>query len=766
MNQQLTFEEMCKSEALLAEAEELANLGSWEHDLATGLISRSANLCRMLGSDPADTTVPEDFFWTLVDPEDHAIVRGIIESATNAKLPYEYQARFNLPDGRRRILLTRGKPIVDSQNRVIKRIGVAFDVTDRAETEKRIRESEERYRDLVENSRALICTHDLSGRLLSVNELPARMLGYRPEDLVGRCIPDMVEKETRDRWPDYIREIQECGYSKGYMVVKTRSGERLVWRFHNTLRTDGISTPTVRGMAHDITEAYETENKLRKSEALLAQAEQLANIGSWELNLEKQTLEWSQQCYRMLGLEPQSGPLPRGTGIRMIHPDDREKAIRAIENLREEGHEFDDELRFVTANGTVRLFHSRAAAVADESERVVRIRGMFQDVTDRKMKEEQLRRSEALLSQAEQLANVGSWEYDFRTGKARLSKRLMEFYGLDTDSEWNFEAFLERLYPEDRERLRKIRDRSLAEGRPWEDTVRYRAPGEESRILFIRGLPIAGADGKTERSIGVIQDITERVRINEELRKALRQLLHVRDDDRRRLARQLHESAGQTLAALLMSMRRLQETLPGKNTVADALWLSCHEIAQQAVREVRAISYSTHPPMLDEAGLGSALRCFASGFTERSGIEVSVNVPENFGRQSQEIETAVFRVVQEALTNVHRHSGSRTARIHLVCEDGQLRAEVHDDGCGFQLQGKAIDRHALGIGLRGMRECVEQLHGTLEIESVPERGTKIRVILPVAVTKPAQKATAIGGAENASRWLDKIKREESAHTDS
>jgi PAS domain S-box-containing protein len=630
VNRRSQFDEMCKSEALLAAAEELANLGSWEHDLVTGLISRSANLCRMLGADPSLVTVPQDFFWTLVDPKDHEIVRGIIESATKAQEPYEYQARFSLPDGRTRILLTRGKPIVDSKNRVVKRIGVAFDVTDRAEAERTIRESEERYRDLVENSRALICTHDLSGRLLSVNELPVRILGYRPEELVGRRLPDMVEQETRDRWPEYISSIQEYGYAKGLMVVRTRTGERLVWKFHNTLRTEGVPTPIVRGMAHDITQAYETEIKLRESEALL--------------------------------------------------------------------------------------------------------------------------------SQAEQLANVGSWEHDFRTGKVRLSKQLLEFYKLDSDAGWTFKKFLERLRPEDGKRLQEIRARSLAECRPWEDTVRYRAPGEECRILFVRGLPLAGADGKLERSIGVVQDITERVRINEELRNALRQLLHVRDDDRRRLARELHESVGQTLAALIMSMRRLQETLPGKNTVADALWLSCHEIAQQAVREMRAISYSMHPPMLDEAGLGSALRCFAKGFTERSGIEVSVNVPENLGRQSQEIETVVFRVMQEALTNVHRHSGSRTARIHFTCEDGQLRAEVQDDGCGFPPTNAATDRHALGIGISGMRECVQQLNGTLEIESAPGRGTTIRVILPLAEAKPKKESIAMSATASASRWISKIRK--------
>jgi len=171
------LEKLKHSEALLAQAEELASVGSWEHDCETGSIRRSANLCRMLGVDSTAAVIPEDFFWKLVDPEDHEIVRSTIEKAMRNHLPYEYQARIILPDGSKRTFLTRGKPILDSTNRVIKRVGVALDVTERAEAARALQESEARYRDLVESSHDLICTHDLEGRILSMNELPARILG-------------------------------------------------------------------------------------------------------------------------------------------------------------------------------------------------------------------------------------------------------------------------------------------------------------------------------------------------------------------------------------------------------------------------------------------------------------------------------------------------------------------------------------------------------------------------------------------------------------
>jgi len=225
------------------------------------------------------------------------------------------------------------------------------------------------------------------------------------------------------------------------------------------------------------------------------------------------------------------------------------------------------------------------------------------------------------------------------------------------------------------------------------------------------------------------------VRSEEDLHKLLRKLLGLRDEDRRRLARQLHESVGQTLAALTMSMGRLRDALPKGVTPAQALWKSCNQLARQAAQETRQISYSMHPHLLDEAGLGSALRCYVRDFADLSGIDVSVDVPTEFARQPREVETTIFRIVQEALTNVHRHSGSRTARVHLVCEKHQLRAEVKDEGRGMpQAHAKLgmAARIPAGVGITGMRERAEQLNGVFEMESAPGRGTTVRVTLPCA----------------------------------
>lgn len=476
----------------------------------------------------------------------------------------------------------------------------------------------------------------------------------------------------------------------------------------------------------------QTEERLRRSKMLLAQAEQLANIGSWELDVESNTVAWSAQLYRMLGRKPKKAAVPRDWGLESIHPDDRERAQRDLGALLSTGAPLDNELRFITADGSVRVFHSRAVAITDKRGRAVVVRGMSQDVTESRAAEIKVRESENLLSYAEEIAHLGSWESEPGSTVPRLSRNLRKMYGLSENQEFTRETYDERVHPKDRARVTRIIDESVNACQPFEFQSRYILANGETRFLFTRGVPIAGPDGKTARVFGVVQDVTDSKRAQDDLRRLWRQMIQGRDEERRRMARELHESAGQSLAALKMSLSRLSEALPKNKKLARTLWRSSVELADAAVLEVRTVTYLMHPPLLDEAGLAPALRWYARGFAERSKIVVTVDILDDFGRASQEVETTVFRVVQEALTNVHRYSGSKTARIRVWREDGRLFAEVKDEGCGLAVVGQRSGSQAPpGVGIAGMRERVQQLNGAFQLESMPGRGTIVRVTLPL-----------------------------------
>jgi signal transduction histidine kinase len=238
---------------------------------------------------------------------------------------------------------------------------------------------------------------------------------------------------------------------------------------------------------------------------------------------------------------------------------------------------------------------------------------------------------------------------------------------------------------------------------------------------------------------------------NHNLGELSARLLHLQDEERRKIARELHDSVGQTLAALSMNLaaigadvERLAKTA---TTISDSTAL-----VNDMSTDIRTISYLLHPPLLDEAGLSSALTWYVRGFSERSKIEVDLRFPEDFGRLSRDLETAIFRVVQECLTNIHRHSGSAVARIVIAHSDGQVRIEVEDKGNGIPLQKRTeIMTSATGtpgVGIRGMRERLRQLGGTLEIRSNGEgKGTLVTASLPaIAPPLPVEARSAAAGA--------------------
>jgi PAS domain S-box-containing protein len=230
-----------------------------------------------------------------------------------------------------------------------------------------------------------------------------------------------------------------------------------------------------------------------------------------------------------------------------------------------------------------------------------------------------------------------------------------------------------------------------------------------------------------------IRDITDRKRSEESLRLLSGELLQLQDQERRRIARELHDSAGQTLAALGMNLSLVESENGSMAPGATKAVRESIALVQDLSRELRTISHLLHPPLLDEVGLASGLRSYLEGFTERSKIRVDLEIPEDLGRLPQDLETAMFRIVQECLTNIHRHSGSQLARIRIGRSDGQVSLQVEDRGKGIPPEKReAMESGGTpGVGIRGMRERLRQLGGTLEVRSNVS-GTVVAARFPVA----------------------------------
>ena len=278
----------------------------------------------------------------------------------------------------------------------------------------------------------------------------------------------------------------------------------------------------------------------------------------------------------------------------------------------------------------------------------------------------------------------------------------------------------------------------LESGRPALDReVSAQLPGRPSdlRHWLVNYFPIR-ENGGAVTQVGVTAvDVTARWNAEDALRKLSGRLLGIQDQERRRIARELHDSLGQYLAGLKIAIDMLSSRSPQK----DPLLVECADILERAITETRTLSHLLHPPLLDEAGFASAASWFVAGFSQRSGIPVSLDLPPDLERLPEAIEIALFRVLQESLTNVHRHSRAKSAEISVDIDAEQVTIEVRDHGRGMPphiIRQIEAETSKLGVGLAGMRERIHELGGRFVVSS-GERGTTVRATIPLGIDQPA-----------------------------
>ena len=323
-------------------------------------------------------------------------------------------------------------------------------------------------------------------------------------------------------------------------------------------------------------------------------------------------------------------------------------------------------------------------------------------------------------------------------GEAYVSPQIEEMLGF-TQEEWLNDPvrWYQQIHPEDKSRWSIEAAQMFLSGEPLRSV--YRVIARTGQIIWFHceAKMVRGENGEPWFIHGVAFDITELKqaeealkRREEELRALTASLLSIQDEERRRIARELHDGTAQNLAGLVMNLSLLMNSPAApaepnwQRAVSDSL-----SLAEQCSREVRNMSYLLHPPLLDDLGLASALRSYVAGFSQRTQIQVELELPADLGRLAPEVETALFRIVQEGLANVHRHSGSSKAAIRVSLGEAEVKLDVEDEGSGRQKQQSSASE-VLGVGIPGMRERAQQLGGRMELNS-SRAGTKITVSLPV-----------------------------------
>ncbi len=632
----------------------------------------------------------------------------------------------------------------DSAGHLLETQAVGRDITERKQVEEALAAANKRLQDTLSNIAQGYYALDRNWRVVAVNDVAEKHFGQPAAQVIGMTFEQATQNRIPDNVRQGIREVMASGQPQHFDVEsKVRPG---TWAVDYIYPRDG----GVEVYFTDITDRKRVEAALLKSEAgARAQAAELqALLASTPAitfiahDATCRRMSSSDAALRLLRLPPGANT------SKSAPPGERPETFRVFKNGRELATEEmpmqwvaatgkslrDYELTLIFTDGTSRDIVGDIVPLIGPDGSVRGAVGAFIEITERKRIEETLRvtreRMHFLLEKSPAVIYAASptppYRATFISGNVitQLGYEPREF--LEDPDFWQT-----HVHPEDAPRV--IRDLSalLTQGHYCHE---YRFQHRDGSYRWMHDeLRLAqGADGKSQEVVGYWIDITERRRMEETLRDLSGRLLRLQDEERRCIARELHDTTAQQMAAVCLGLSSLEPQLKSLKPKARRQFADSATIANQCLAEIRTMSYLLHPPLLEELGLEGAMRDYTNGFAHRSGIHVDIELPSKPCPLSEEAKLTLFRILQEGLGNIHRHSGSRTACIRLHQTALEICLEVRDAGRGSTaLTSTTADGNAdhLGVGITGMRERLRQLGGKLEIDS-NQGGTTIRARLP------------------------------------
>jgi len=530
-------------------------------------------------------------------------------------------------------------PMRDSSGRIVGASKVARDITAQRRAEEALRESEERFRAIVEATPECVKVVAPDGTLLAMNAAGCRMVEAGADtEIVGRSVYDLIAPEFRQIFIDFNERVCRGNQGQVEFEIVGLKGTRRWMETHSVPMRDPATGRTVQlAVTRDVTARKEADERLRQSEEeLRALADSIPQL-AWMADPDGHVFWYNRGWYEYTGATLEE---MEGSGWERFHDPDVLPLVveKWAESVRSETP-FEMEFPLRGADGVSRWFLTRVSPFRDPAGKVTR------------------------------------------------------WFGTNTNID------------EQRQLLQ-----SLSEARDH-------------------------LEKRVEERTGELKDA------NESLRALSARLLKIQDEERRRLARELHDSVGQILAALGMNLAIVQAQAYKLDAEGARAVSENDLLVRQASSEIRTLSHLLHPPLLEIAGLLSAIRWYVEGFAERSKIKVDLDVPANLGRLPNDTELAIFRIIQECLTNVHRHSESATAAIRIQQDGDRLTIRVEDSGKGIPRakQREMTESNHGGVGIGGMRERLRQLGGTLEIRS-NGKGTVITATLDRCIAQRGNEA--------------------------
>ena len=748
----------------------------WNWDLVCGRVDRSMAFEKTFGY--AEEEISSDIAWweERLHPDDRNRVLSTYEEALMSGVETcSYEYRFRRADNSYATVDDRVCILRDSSGKPIRSLGAMTDITERKEAGEKLRRAQDNYRDIFENAGEGIWQLRPDGELMTANPALANMFGFdSPEELIRDQRDSSPEPYAYPaRRAELKRLLDEHGTVRGFERQVLRKDGSKIWVAMNArvVRDQQGKVLHYEGTSQDISEKKRAEmrselfsNLARKlsgastqsvaARIIVDSANELFGWDSCKLDLYDAA---SDLVYPILNVDTIGGQrVDVTTSIETQNPTPRSR--RVIDHgpeliLREEPLKFDDDS--IPFGDKSKPSASLMAVPISHIDNVIGLLAIYRyapraytnsDLKDlhalatycgaalnRIRTEESLRNSEERYRELFESAKDAYYVHDL-SGRYTSVNRAAEKLSGRTRDEIIGRCFNDFIPPEHWETIKEHLCRKLrAEG---ETTYEIEVVSRDGRRIPVEvSSHLIYENGVAVRVQGTARDITERKRAEEALQRYPRQLIEAQEAERQSIARELHDQIGQVLTAIHLNLRAAWEKCD--SIAARALIDEGVGIVDQAFDQVRNLSFELRPSLLDDLGLVAALRWYTDRFAHRTGIHTTTDIdfPELPERLGRELETACFRVAQEALTNVARHAKARNVALKLKSLSHEIRLSIQDDGVGFDLDSQQLAPFATRVGLRGMRERALALGGRLDVRSSPSGGTMICAHFPNVNTK-------------------------------
>jgi PAS domain S-box-containing protein len=721
-----------ESEAKLKQAQHLANIGYWERDLIADRIAWSKETGRILGRESSRGVLSQAQLREFIHPDDWQHHQQVLNEALQGSRLFDVEVRVVRPDGNIRFVHIRDEIVRDESGKPIRMFGAVQDVTERRRAEEAVRRSEEHLRLVIDTIPTMAWSLRPDGVVDFLNQ---RWLDY-----AGLSLEQYVKDPTGPIHPDDVPRVMERWRAQ-MAIGEGYEDEMRLRRADGEYRWFLVRTEPLHDEHGKIVEWYGVSTDIEDRKRAELEARTLINAIPDQIwsGPPDGTNDYVNDRWRAetgLGLEEM-----RGDGWQnLLHPDDRERVLKAWQYSVQTGTPYEQEERHRTAHGTYRWYLNRGVPLRDDEGRIIRWYGTNTDIEDRRQAEEKLRHSEVQLAQAQRLAHVGSWDWDLLTNKVTWSDELYRIFGLEPGAVMVAGDAMTFIHPDDQDLVwSTIKDAIANEGRY---SFYYRAlrPDGTERIVHSRGDVLTDDHGKPIRVFGASQDVTELKRAEEKLKETSEQLRALsarvqsaREEEAARIARELHDELGSALTSLKWDLELISKFCSNSATRQDlSTLLSKTErmisLTDATINTVRRIASDLRPGILDDLGLLAAIEWQAQQFESRSGITCKIDSFADNLQLNQEQSTAIFRILQEALTNVLRHSQASKVNIVIEQTERDFVLEVRDNGRGIR-EDEINGSHSLG--LIGMRERAQLLGGVIEIAGSGDRGTVLTLRVPI-----------------------------------